>query len=59
MEEQMKPVSDVYDPVKPRAMDVLQWVKDEKPGQYQQMLEGVEIGFQRLVREYQTRETGG
>ncbi len=59
MEEQMKPVSDVYDPVEPRAMDVLQWVKDEKPGQYQQMLEGVEIGFQRLVREYQTKETGG
>ncbi len=48
----MHPVSDVYMPVHPIAVDLLDWVKKEKPAQYQQMLDGVEIGFQRLIKEY-------
>ena len=35
-----------------RAVDLLDWVRYTKPNQYKQMLEGKEIGFQRLNREY-------
>lgn len=48
----MHPVSDVYHPVHPIAVDLLEWVKTEKPELYQKMLAGVEIGFQRLMAEY-------
>ena len=48
----MKPVSDVYNPVHPIAVDLLAWVKTEKPELYQEMLAGVEIGFQGLIKEY-------
>jgi len=42
-----------FDFVYPGAVDVLEWVKKEKPELYRDMLNGVEIGFQRLSREYQ------
>ena len=48
----MHPVSDIYNPVYPIAVDVLEWIKTKKPEQYQQMLDGKEIGFQRLMKEY-------
>ncbi len=48
----MHPVSDVYNPVHPSAVDLLEWVKTEKPELYQEMLAGVEIGFQGLTQEY-------
>lgn len=51
-EKVMKPVSDVYNPVHPIAVDLLEWVKAEKPELYQDMLAGVEIGFQGLIKEY-------
>ena len=49
----MHPVSAVYRPVYPIAVDLLQWVKEEKPDKYEQMLNGVEIGFQELLKEYE------
>ena len=44
----------VFDPVYPIAVDLLKWVKKEKPQQYKLMLEGVEIGFGHLLKEYQS-----
>jgi arylsulfatase A-like enzyme len=41
-----------FDFVHPVAVDILNWVKTEKPDQYQEMLNGKEIGFGRLAREY-------
>ena len=38
------------------SVELLDWVRYTKPRQYQQMLNGKEIGFQRLMREY--REYG-
>ncbi|MEQ9289088.1 MAG: sulfatase [Cyclobacteriaceae bacterium] len=52
MDEVMKPVSDIYEPIHPSAVDLLEWVKTEKPELYQQMLDGVEIGFQTLSKEF-------
>lgn len=46
------PVSDVFHPVYPGAVDVLEYVKQEKPELYQQMLDGVEIGFHSMTNEY-------
>jgi len=40
--------------VTPGAVFILDWVKHTKPELYQQMQAGVEIGFQRLAREYRT-----
>ncbi len=57
-ETAMAPVSDVYEPVHPRAVDLLDWVKRTKPELYQQMLEGVEIGFQTLTQEYKKMNLG-
>lgn len=45
--------TDDFDFVHPSSVDVLEWVKSEKPELYQEMLNGKEIGFQRLSKEYQ------
>lgn len=47
-----KAASDIYHPEIPTSVEILEWVKKEKPELYQQMLEGVEIGFQTLGKEY-------
>ena len=39
-------------PVYPESVDLLEWIKSDRPELYQEMLDGVEIGFQRLVKEY-------
>jgi arylsulfatase A-like enzyme len=36
----------------PGAVDVLAWTMQNRPELYQQMLEGVEIGFSKMVRAY-------
>jgi len=51
-DKKMKPVSNVYHPVHANAVDLLEWVKKDKPELYQQMLDGVEIGFQTISKEY-------
>ena len=48
----MQPVSDTYHPVHPGAVDVLAWLKKEKPESYQQMREGIEIGFRKFTQAY-------
>jgi hypothetical protein len=51
-DREMEPVSNVFHPVHPEAVDVLNWVKKEKPALYREMRNGVEIGFSALAREY-------
>jgi len=52
-ESQLPPTSeDDFEFVHPSAVDVLEWVKTEKPELYQEMLKGKEIGFGTLSREY-------
>lgn len=48
----MEPVDTIYQPEIPSSVAMLEWVKEEKPELYQQMLEGVEIGFQTLGKEF-------
>lgn len=54
----MSPCSDEYHPVHPKSTDLLEWVKNEKPQLYQQMLDGVEIGFQALSKQYKQIQKG-
>jgi arylsulfatase A-like enzyme len=51
-DRKMKPVSDVYHPVHPGAVDVLAYIKKEKPALYQRMLAGEEIGFGKSRKLY-------
>lgn len=47
------PVSNVFHPIHPTSVDVLAWVKKDKPELYREMMEeGKEIGFQKLSQEY-------
>lgn len=47
-----KPVSDEYYPIIPKSVEILEWVKKERPELYQQMKDGVEIGFHSAGQEY-------
>lgn len=51
-EAEMKQVDVTYHPVHPISVDVLEWVKKERPAAYQRMLAGEEIGFKKAVEEY-------
>ncbi|WP_282038025.1 sulfatase family protein [Saccharicrinis aurantiacus] len=46
------PVNNIYEPIAPVSVDVLEWLKTEKPDAYEQMLAGVEIGFKKYTTEY-------
>ncbi|MFY0601251.1 MAG: sulfatase [Cyclobacteriaceae bacterium] len=46
------PVSDIYEPTEANLNEMIAWIRETRPDQYQQMLEGVEIGFHRLSKEY-------
>jgi len=48
----MMPVSDVYHPVHPISVAVMKFVKEKCPEAYQQMREGIEIGFNKYVTLY-------
>ncbi len=50
--EAFKPIGDTYDPVHAESVDVLEWVKKERPKDYQRMLAGEEIGFHKMSNEY-------
>jgi N-sulfoglucosamine sulfohydrolase len=52
IEKQMTPVSSVFEPETATSVEVLEWVKTAKPELYQQMQNGVEIGFKKLTNEY-------
>lgn len=47
-----EPVSSVYHPTIAKSVEVLEWIKKEKPELYQKMLEGIEIGFHSAVNDY-------
>lgn len=51
-DKEMAPVSDIYEPITPSSVAILEWVKKERPELYQQMLDGVEIGFKSMGTEY-------
>lgn len=55
----MTPVSDIYKPTHPISVDALEWVKKERPEWYQQMQEGVEIGFKKVVNGYRNSKKIG
>jgi arylsulfatase A-like enzyme len=44
--------SSVFHPDAAVSVELLEWVKTDKPELYQQMLDGVEIGFHHLLKEY-------
>ena len=46
---------DDFDLVVPAAVELLDWVRYEKPALYLEMLEGKEIGFQKLNKAYRKR----
>ena len=46
------PVTEIYNPVHAESVDVLDWVKKEKPKDYKRMLAGEEIGFHKMLNEY-------
>ncbi len=48
----MKSVSNIFEPVEPEAVAVLECVKSNMPERYREMLAGKEIGFQKLSKEY-------
>ncbi|WP_422080905.1 sulfatase [Ulvibacterium sp.] len=53
MDSLMQPVDSVFEPVIPRSVEVLQWVKSKKPELHKQMREGLEIGFKKTATAYQ------
>lgn len=53
-DKKMKPTDTTYFPIIPSSVGLLEWVKKEKPALYQEMLKGVEIGFQTLQKENTT-----
>lgn len=56
-DREMEPVSNIFHPVHPEAVDVLNWIKNEKPALYKKMRNGVEIGFSALAREYSQKKS--
>jgi N-sulfoglucosamine sulfohydrolase len=48
----MKAEHHIFIPVTATAVEMLEWVKNEKPVLFQKMLNGVEIGFQTLSKEF-------
>lgn len=52
VEYELSPVASTFEPVYPMAVDVLAWLKKERPKEYASMLSGVEIGFKRMTMEY-------
>lgn len=51
-ENKMLPVSNVYKPAHAVAVDVLNWVKENETDKYQDMLNGVEIGYKTMANNY-------
>lgn len=51
-DSKMQPCDNTFNPVHPKSVEILEWVKNDKPELYKQMLEGVEIGFQKLAKQY-------
>lgn len=50
---EMKASSDVFVPVTATSVELLAWIKKEKPELYKEMLKGVEIGFHSLSKQFE------
>ena len=48
------PYDTEVDPITPKSVPVLQWVKKHRPDEYQRMLEGEEIGFKQMTSEWKS-----
>lgn len=51
-DEQMAPVSTIYEPVKMTSPKAMEWLKEELPEEYAKMVAGEEIGYNRIMRLY-------
>ncbi|MGS0525274.1 sulfatase family protein [Zobellia nedashkovskayae] len=51
-DREMKPVSSIYHPEHAISVGALKWIKEERPEDYQKMLDGEEIGFKKAVQGY-------
>jgi len=51
-ENEMTSADQTFEPVVPEAVELLNWVRYTKQSEYIQMLDGVEIGFQKLAKDY-------
>ncbi|UZO82219.1 sulfatase [Aquimarina sp. ERC-38] len=52
LDKEMEPVSTTYVPIASKAVAILEYVKKEKPALYQEMQNGVEIGFKKMADDY-------
>ncbi|WP_298365827.1 sulfatase [uncultured Lutibacter sp.] len=51
-DKEMEPVSSVFEPIMMTGPAVVEWLKKELPEDYEQMQNGVEIGYKRITRAY-------
>ena len=49
---QMTPVSDVFEPITTNSVEIIEWVKENRPEKYEEMLQGVELGFKQMTSAY-------
>lgn len=54
-DKEMAPISNSFYPVSPVSVDVLEFVKEKYPADYQKMMDGEEIGFKKYVNAYKKR----
>ena len=51
-EKDMTAQANSFQPVKPKSVDILKWIKYTQPRAYQDMLNGKEIGFKKYTELY-------
>lgn len=51
-DKRMTPVANTYEPITPASVELLEWVKANKPEAYKEMQAGVEIGIKKMGAEY-------
>jgi uncharacterized sulfatase len=51
-DEEMTPVSSVYEPIITDGPEIVEWLKKELPEEYARMVAGEEIGYKRIGNAY-------
>ncbi|MDO6737015.1 sulfatase [Wenyingzhuangia sp. 2_MG-2023] len=51
-DKEMKPVSNVYEPIITQGPEVVAWLKEAMPKEYQKMINGEEIGYKKITALY-------
>ncbi|MDW5288090.1 sulfatase [Formosa sp. PL04] len=51
-DDEMAPVSSIYEPVITKGPEIIEWIKETQPLEYEQMQNGVEIGYKRMSAAY-------